>query len=287
MSITSTVLNDVYSFSGGTLFLTLVLSYMQLYGDFSGGIDIARGVGECFGITITKNFNNPFLSTSLTDYWRRWHISLGAFMKDYVMMPLNLSKPMIKIGKFSREKFGMKIGKLVPVFISTFVVFFLVGIWHGPNLKYLIFGLYNGIITSCETIYKELTNKKQNKNNVFNKVSSHIYALFVMFIANLISYSQDVYGISYSIKSMFTNFTFNTDLLTTLNVNIMYFIVPVVTFFFVILTEQSREGKSDIRQVVAKQNIFVQYLIFIAIIIFILIYSSYASGQGGFAYAAF
>lgn len=136
-----------YENYGGALIAFGVLFYsIQLYCDFSGGIDIIRGVARLFGIHLAENFRRPIFSTSLTDFWRRWHISLGTWMKDYLFYPLSLSKPFLKLGKFSRKKIGGRFGKILPTSIATFIIYFVIGIWHGSSWKYVAFGFYNGIL---------------------------------------------------------------------------------------------------------------------------------------------
>ena len=117
---------------GGTYVAVAALVYaIQIYGDFSGGIDIATGAAQIFGVTLDKNFERPYLATSIPDYWRRWHITLGAWFRDYVFYPLSLSKFFSRLGKRCRKLLGNYIGKLIPVLIPQFIIFFLIGIWHG------------------------------------------------------------------------------------------------------------------------------------------------------------
>ena len=122
---------------------------IQLYCDFSGGIDIARGVAEMFGIEMAENFRRPLYATSLADYWRRWHMTLGQWMRDYLFYPLTLSKPLGKVGKWSRRHIPGKLGKLIPAAMATFVVYFVIGIWHGTSFRYIVFGLWNGTLITA------------------------------------------------------------------------------------------------------------------------------------------
>ena len=146
--LVNTVLDDPWSYSGSILAVGVLFYCIQLYGDFSGGIDITRGVARLFGIDLAENFRRPLFSTSLTDFWRRWHITLGAWMRDYLFYPLSLSKPFGKLGKFTRKHLKGKLGKILPTSLATFLVYFVIGIWHGANWRYVAFGFWNGgIIT--------------------------------------------------------------------------------------------------------------------------------------------
>ena len=98
------------SFTGPYYLLAAVLYSVQIYMDFSGGIDIARGVAQCLGIELPLNFERPFFSKSLSEFWRRWHISLGAWMRDYVFYPISLSSAWTKLGKWARTKISKNAG---------------------------------------------------------------------------------------------------------------------------------------------------------------------------------
>ncbi len=131
----------------GTLFYMI-----QLYMDFSGAMDIVIGLSEMFGITLTENFKRPFFSASIAEYWRRWHITLGSWMKDYLFYAVALSGWMQKIGSWGKKIFGKKNGRKIPAFLSTILVFLAVGLWHGAKGKYVFFGLYNGIIIAVSEL---------------------------------------------------------------------------------------------------------------------------------------
>lgn len=138
---------DNYTMYSGWVIVVASLAYtIQIYTDFSGGIDVARGVARCLGIDMTLNFKRPYFATSITDFWRRWHITLGAWCRDYIFYPLSLSKPFGRMGKNLRKVLGDRVGKLFPVLAAQFITFTAIGVWHGANLKFVAFGFYNGIL---------------------------------------------------------------------------------------------------------------------------------------------
>ena len=138
---------------GGAVNLVAMLFYcVQLYCDFSGGIDITRGVAQMFGIDLAENFRRPIFAASLADYWRRWHISLGSWMRDYVFYPLSFSKPLAALGRFTRKHPGGKLGKVIPTAVATFAVYFIIGIWHGANFRYVAYGLYYGTLLTLSVL---------------------------------------------------------------------------------------------------------------------------------------
>lgn len=113
---------------------------------------MAMGISELLGINMAVNFRRPYFSTSLSEFWRRWHISLGAWMRDYIFYPLALSKKMSKVSKLANKYIGRKAGRIIPVAFSNLVVFLVVGIWHGAYWHYVAWGLYNGIVIAFSTI---------------------------------------------------------------------------------------------------------------------------------------
>ena len=134
---------DVYR--GDFILVEMLLYAACLYADFTGGIDITIGIGELLGIRIEENFLRPYFSKSISEYWRRWHITLGEWFKRYVYYPLSVSKPMRALSKCTR-KFGVGVSRRVPVYLATLLVWALTGAWHGSRLTFLVWGLLNGAV---------------------------------------------------------------------------------------------------------------------------------------------
>ena len=134
---------NLYGLAG---FTGLILFGIELYCNFSGGIDVVRGVSQCFGIQLKENFCQPYFSRSLGEFWRRWHITLGSFMKDYVFYPFSMSKPLSRMKKSLKKKVSRKTANRIAMAIANLFVFLLVGIWHGTGTNYALWGLYNGLI---------------------------------------------------------------------------------------------------------------------------------------------
>lgn len=161
------VVNEVFgnyeAYTGIAVIMGVLCYSIQLYGDFSGGMDVVMGAAECFGISLDQNFKRPYFARSISDFWHRWHITLGTWMKDYVFYPFSLSKGMNKLGKYCKKHFGKHVSRVLPVCIANLLVFFLVGVWHGPAWKFIVYGLYNGIIIAAGNllapIYTQMARK--------------------------------------------------------------------------------------------------------------------------------
>lgn len=148
----SSILDPNFTNLLGCLALLGIFMYaIYQYAAFSGGIHIISGVAKLFGLDMAPNFRQPYFSTSLANFWQRWHISLGTWMRDYVFYPLAFTKKMQNISKWCNSKLGKHFAKSIPACISNIIVFVIVGVWHGPELHFLIWGLYiydfiNGLI---------------------------------------------------------------------------------------------------------------------------------------------
>lgn len=150
---------------GGAMAVAGVLAYsVQQYCDFSGGIDLVAGIAELFGVHLAENFRRPYFATSLGDFWRRWHISLGAWMRDYVFYPFALSRPVSRLSKAAKGKFGAAFARALPAALGNLLVFTLVGVWHGATSNYILWGLYNGVVLALAALL-ELVCKRMNERH--------------------------------------------------------------------------------------------------------------------------
>ncbi len=155
----------------------IILYTLQIYFDFSGYSDMAIGLGKMFGFNLPENFNYPYISKSASEFWRRWHISLGSFFRDYVYIPMG----------------GNRRHQLV----NVAVVWFLTGLWHGASWNYILWGLYFGVLISLE---KLLFGKVLDK---LPAVFSHIYMLIVITFGWLLFYFEDMGAMGQCLKAMF------------------------------------------------------------------------------------
>ena len=126
---------DHKTYTGIYVLLGVISFAVQLYADFSGCMDVVLGTSHLLGIDLPENFNSPYLALSIREYWQRWHITLGSWLRDYLFYPILKTPLFIKIGDISRKAFGKKKGKKVPVYLAMLVLWFAVGYWHGGLWK--------------------------------------------------------------------------------------------------------------------------------------------------------
>ena len=140
------VFGNIGAHSGSTLLLAAVLFTFQIYGDFSGYSDIAIGTAKLFGIKLMRNFNVPYFSRDIAEFWRRWHISLTTWFRDYVYIPLGGSRPEVPARLKARgERLEAKYTKVIAI-RNTFIIFLLSGLWHGANWTFVLWGAYHALL---------------------------------------------------------------------------------------------------------------------------------------------
>ena len=137
-AIARPIFADINMYNGVWLWMGLLAAVLQIYADFSGNMDFIIGVSECFGVRLPENFRQPFFSLTIQEFWQRWHITLGEWLKDYIMYPLLRSKLWAKLGKFTKRRFGKKAAKLLPTLLAMFVLWLVNGIWHAGYPKYIM-----------------------------------------------------------------------------------------------------------------------------------------------------
>ncbi len=187
-------LSVVFAWVGAFAFM------LQIYFDFSGYSDMAIGLGKMFGFEFRENFNYPYVSTSVSEYWRRWHISLGEWFRDYVYYPLSLG-PAIKIRKFLSDKVSKKTSALIANTFVLFVVWMTTGIWHGANWTFVVWGFIQFVCLFSEQHRKPMKNKKLGA--VIGFLSTYLIVLLTKVIFNARSMPEAIayYGSMFGLNS--------------------------------------------------------------------------------------
>ena len=292
-------LNNSSSVYPGSFLLFGALSFaIRQYADFSGGIDMSMAVSLLFGVKMNENFRQPYFSTSLAQFWRRWHITLGSWMRDYVFYPFVTTKPVSKMTKYISNRFGSHAGRAVTGGISNLIVFALVGLWHGPENHFLCWGLYNGFIIAISDalspVFAKLTRfLKINENGK----PFYCFRVFRTFMIVVLAGYFDVIGPVRVGISCFFNTFFDFDISSGLSMISQLFtdhitsVEAVVTaliavILLVVNSVFKEKGRSPLRSI-CKRHYLVRW-VFCFILMGILMYSfTVSSNIRGFMYAAF
>lgn len=171
--IVKTIFSSYSLYSGYYIILGVFLYAIQIYADFSGCMDIVIGASKMYGVVLPENFDSPLFSRSLGEFWRRWHMSLGRWAKDYIMYPLLKSSLFQKITIICKTKLGKKAGKKIPVILAIFILWFFIGIWHGASYRYIFAAgilpwLYLTFSQIFENLFLKLNERFKIKTNIFS-----------------------------------------------------------------------------------------------------------------------
>ncbi len=156
--IVGTVTTNLDQYFGINIFIAIVFYAIQLYADFSGYMDIAIGCSKMLGIRIAENFDAPYFSKSIAEYWRRWHISLGAWFRDYVYYPILRGNFASKIRKLFKDK-NKYLSNNLPTVFALAILWILIGFWHGSTWGYILYGMYHGGIIILSTLLAPVYDK--------------------------------------------------------------------------------------------------------------------------------
>ncbi|MGN0362277.1 MAG: MBOAT family O-acyltransferase [Bilifractor sp.] len=160
LSVIVTELFNNHAKYDGVMIVVAAVSYtMQLYMEFSGVIDIILGSALLFGVKLPENFRQPFFSQSASEFWRRWHISLGVWLKTYVFYPVTTSDLTMKWNRKARKKYGKYVAKVGTSFLALTPVWLFNGLWHGANFNYIFYGLYYLFFLMLEVILEPVKKK--------------------------------------------------------------------------------------------------------------------------------
>lgn len=290
---------DNYIMYHGLMILFGAACYgVQVYADFSSGMDIARGISQMLGIELELNFRQPYFSKSIEEFWRRWHITLGGWMRDYVFYPLSLSKTFGKLSKLSRKVFGQFIGKRLPAFLSMFIVYFLVGFWHGPDWKYIIYGVWNGVFIVAGILLEEFYSRARGRMNIdrhpylwpgFQMVRTFILVSLGRIWSRAVSWEAGYYMVKHFLLSLF-----NMDFLVNGSIHMsglseQELTLVLVSVIVLLVVDYFHERGVQIREVIAGQNIVIRWIIYYTAILLVLIFGMYGPNYNAssFIYAQF
>ncbi len=266
---------------GGMILLVGAIAYsIQIYADFSAGMDIATGVAQIFGIELAMNFNQPYFSRSIEEFWRRWHITLGEWMRDYIFYPLSLSKLFGNLGKGARKIFGKYIGKKLPAFLAMFVVYILVGFWHGSSWKYIAYGLWNGVIITTgillEPVYEKGLAVFHVKSEsfswkLFQMVRTFLLCCFGRFFPRAAS-CMTAFAMIRTVFASPESWQLVDGTLMNLGLDKMDFAAVALMVVVLLLVDIAHEHGAHIREWIASQGFIFRWLVywgaFYAVVIF-------------------
>ena len=295
LPLVAEVFENQGAYGGAVIVLGVLFYSLQQYADFSGGIDLVTGIAQLFGIQLAPNFKRPYFSVSLGDFWRRWHISLGGWMRDYVFYPFALTRPMAKLSKAAKAKFGADIARALPAALGNILVFFLVGVWHGAQMNYVLWGLYNGLILAASALL-EPHYKRFGEAHSALTASKGFYLVRVLrtfIIVNIGWYfdrcvqAGDAFCMLYktAFEPRFAQLTDGT--LLALGLKAADYRILALSTVLLLVVSLMQERGIRVREWVFSRRLPLRWALLLAFCCMILATFVYGSGNASFMYAAF
>lgn len=297
------IVNEIFGnfetsrYAGFTMVVGILLYGVQLYADFAGGMDIIFGASQMFGIQLKENFRQPYMARSISEFWQRWHISLGNWMKDYVFYPIALSKPFAKMQKTLKKNVNPYFGKVFPAFLASFMVFVLVGIWHGANWKFVYYGLYQATFVSTETLFeKPYADMRRffriREEAVGWKLFQMIRTLTILSIGRYVDVVPDMAHVIRALKATFSTFNpwiFFDGSLYEMGVDERNFHLMILTILLMAVVDVINERGQTVRGVIARQQFPLRWIVYLAAVAAVAVFGMYGPGfnMSSFIYAQF
>lgn len=260
---------NVGVYDGRYLLLASVLFTVQIYCDFAGYSTIAIGAAEVMGFQLMDNFNSPYLSQSVAEFWRRWHISLSSWFKDYLYIPLG----------------GNRKGK-VRKYINIMIVFLVSGLWHGANWSYVVWGGLNGIYQVVGAIFTPVRNRIKEKLHL-KKSPLPLVIIYMIVTFILVDFTwiffradnvQHAFAVIDSIFNMNNQVLLENGTLYDLGLSRPNFIVLGVSLVILLAADICKYRGIKVRSVILNLNIVIRWAVIIAGILGILVFGIWGSG---------
>ncbi len=295
--VVSAVYDDFETYGGFYIVFATLCFSLQLYSNFSGSMDIVIGVSQVFGIVLPENFQTPFFSKTIQEFWRRWHITLGAWLKDYIFYPVLRTNFFMELPGKLKLRFGKKTAKKITTFSAMFILWFAVGLWHGGSWKYII---GSGMIPWIYIVGGELLEPVWVKMRAWFRVTKDTrwFAVFqmvrtflLMSFAFLFFNSAGFFSALSMIGSVLT--TWNPEILWNgsllqLGLELKEWIVLLLSLTLLWAVSVMQQ-KGSIREWLSEQNIAVRWVLLYALLFWVILMGNYGPGYSAaeFIYQGF
>lgn len=282
----SVVYESYQSFDGGIIAFTAVLYTLQLYCDFAGTMDAALGVAQMFGIEMPENFRQPFFSRTASEFWQRWHITLGAWFKDYVYYPIALSKKCKSLTKRARKLFGNRYGPILTSLFALLVVWLCNGLWHGAGTQYVLFGLYYFVVLAVGRLVEPLARSMAlrfgiNRECILYRVMQTARTLVVVFVGELLFRAKGCrVGLAMLAKAVrsVTLASFANGSVFTHGLDRADCLIVAVMVAFMLFEDVTKERGTGIVSYVSQRGVVLRWAVWVAAFMFIIVFGAYGPG---------
>lgn len=268
------IVSDLETYRGGYALVYIFLFMFELYADFSGGMDIALGVSDIFGIPVVENFKRPFFSKSASEFWKRWHATMGAFFRDYIYIPL---------GGDGRSA-ATKAKKNFVFYRNMIIVWLATGLWHGAGFNFIVWGLLNLAVLLLGAITRPMTKKFQEDCGLAKTKGFQIFRMLrtsfvISFIMSLLSFSDAKTAFTLW-GSIFTGVGYKevfTGGLLELGLQFHDYIILLVGFIMLFVVSLLQRTGS-VREKLLKIPYILRFIIFLSLLVSIILFGIYGIG---------
>ena len=280
------VFDNYDNYDGGIIALAALFYTVQLYMDFSGTMDAVIGTAQVFGVKLPENFQRPFFSKTISEFWQRWHITLGTWFKDYIFYPVTMSKPMKNLTSSARKKLGNHFGPLLAGSVALFCVWFSNGLWHGAAWSYIFFGMYHFALILSGNIVSPAVKAFNTKLHLSpEKLPYRLVQILrtcvLVVIGELFFRANGLRAGLAMFKRLFTNMKLTPltpEVLKPLGIDIKDIAIVLFVVAIVFVISLLNEKGVPVGERVNNQKLPVRWLILFSLIMFIVIFGAYGPG---------
>ncbi len=290
-----TIVGNPEEFQGVYVLVGMFFYAITLYADFTGGIDITIGVAEVLGIKMKENFERPYFSKSIAEYWRRWHITLGTWFKEYMFYPISVSKSMLDLSKKCKKNVGEWLGRRISIYIASIIVWFVTGIWHGAAWNFVVWGLMNCffILASqeCAPLYEKFHARFTVRHTLWYRLFQVGRTFWLMSFLRAFDCYRDVGTTFHMYGTIVTKWNYGalfTGGLLQLGLTLADYLVLVVAVLLLLAVSLAGRGGS-VREKLSSSPLTVQCATYALLFVTILILGAYGVGYDAsqFIYSQF
>ena len=283
----ATVFDDCANQYGWVMITAVFFYAIQIYTDFAGCVNIAMGMSEIMGIEIENNFRQPYFSKSVDEFWRRWHMTLGAWFKDYLCMPVSMTRAVKDFSKKMREKHGAQAGKTTTTVCALIAVWICTGAWHGTGWDYMIWAAWQcGIIVIGLVMKDSFTSWKQalhiNEDSAAWGAFQIVRTFFLVgIVPRVVTRANSLSDALIIFKHMFSKWdlaVFFDGRILEYGLNNRAFIAAVISILVLLAVSLMHEKEIKIRETIASKNIVIRWIIYILAIVIIVVFGVWGPG---------
>lgn len=285
-TLVGTVFDQYGSYDGGIIAAAAVLYTIQLYCDFAGTMDVVLGMSRAFGIVLPENFRQPFFSKTSSEFWQRWHITLGAWFKDYVYYPVTMSKLCKSLTKRSRKRLGRLVGPMLTSMIALFCVWLGNGLWHGAGSQYIAFGMYYFVMISAGGFVEIAAQRLATRFGIDRESGPYVAfrvvrTLVIVFVGELIFRASSSAAAIEMIQRMLTNFSFAQlydGTILQLGIDAHDLAIACIGVVCVLVADAFKERGANLERAICTKRTSVRWAIWLLLLFVVVVFGAYGYG---------